>query len=133
MPAALNQFNKSLDKNQAATLFKLLLKYQPEAKAEKKERLITEAESRASGAVRSQPSAACFLISQLPHVDSLQRGSCCPSTWAIKRNPSEATLHMLEGTHHIEDTRMMVHMSLSQVAQRQEEGSTTAKLLSQCV
>ena len=50
--AALNQFNKALDKNQASVLFKLLLKYQPEAKAEKKERLLKEAEARADGKVR---------------------------------------------------------------------------------
>jgi hypothetical protein len=58
--AALNQFQKALDKNQAATLFKLLLKYQPEAKAEKKERLTKEAEARASGSVRTRlVSLAC--------------------------------------------------------------------------
>ena len=53
--AALNQFNKALDKNQASVLFKLLLKYQPEAKAEKKERLLKEAEARADGKVRPLP------------------------------------------------------------------------------
>jgi hypothetical protein len=50
--AALNQFNKALDKNQASTLFKLLLKYQPEAKADKRERLLKEAEAREAGKVR---------------------------------------------------------------------------------
>lgn len=46
-PPAINQFTKTLDKNQATTLFKLLLKYRPEDKAAKKERLIKEAEARA--------------------------------------------------------------------------------------
>ncbi|KAL1060456.1 hypothetical protein V6Z11_1Z097300 [Gossypium hirsutum] len=38
-PEALNQFTKTLDKNLATSLFKLLLKYRPEDKAAKKERL----------------------------------------------------------------------------------------------
>lgn len=49
--AALNQFTKALDKNQAETLYKLLLKYQPEDKPQKKERLMKEAETRAAGKV----------------------------------------------------------------------------------
>lgn len=39
VPPALNQFSKALDKNQATDLFKLLVKYKPESKAEKKDRL----------------------------------------------------------------------------------------------
>jgi len=39
VPPALNQFNKTLDKNQAAELFKLLMGYQPETKAEKTTRI----------------------------------------------------------------------------------------------
>lgn len=39
VPPALNQFTKTLDKNQAAELFKLLLAYVPETKAEKTARL----------------------------------------------------------------------------------------------
>lgn len=49
--AALNQFTKTLDKNQAETLFKLLLKYRPETKTEKRERLLAEAEARADNKV----------------------------------------------------------------------------------
>lgn len=36
VPPAINRFTKTLDKNTAATLFKLLLKYRPEDKAAKK-------------------------------------------------------------------------------------------------
>ncbi len=42
VPPALNRFTKAVDKNVAATLFKLLLKYRPEDKAAKKARLLKE-------------------------------------------------------------------------------------------
>ena len=46
----INQFvTKSVDKNQAETLFKLLLKYRPEDKQQKRDRLKAEAEARAAG------------------------------------------------------------------------------------
>ena len=43
MPPTLNQFNKTLDKNQAAELFKLLIKYQPENKEAKATRIEAKA------------------------------------------------------------------------------------------
>ncbi|KAI6356970.1 60S ribosomal protein L8B, variant 2 [Pyricularia grisea] len=43
VPPALAQFQHVLDKNTAAQAFKLLNKYRPETKAEKKERLLKEA------------------------------------------------------------------------------------------
>jgi large subunit ribosomal protein L7Ae len=49
VPPALAQFSKTLDKNAAGTLFKLLGKYKPETKAEKKERLMEQAKSEADG------------------------------------------------------------------------------------
>jgi len=49
VPPALHRFSKTLDKNTATSLFKLLLKYRPEDKAAKKERLLKEAEARQSG------------------------------------------------------------------------------------
>ncbi|XP_010536600.1 PREDICTED: 60S ribosomal protein L7a-2-like [Tarenaya hassleriana] len=49
VPPAVNQFTKTLDKNLATTLFKLLLKYRPEDKAAKKERLLKKAQSEAEG------------------------------------------------------------------------------------
>lgn len=49
VPPALNQFTKTLDKNLAANLFKMLLKYRPEDKAAKKERLLKKAQAEAEG------------------------------------------------------------------------------------
>ncbi|KAH7578548.1 hypothetical protein JRO89_XS01G0397300 [Xanthoceras sorbifolium] len=49
VPPALNQFTKTLDKNLATSLFKLLLKYRPEDKAAKKERLLKRAQAEAEG------------------------------------------------------------------------------------
>jgi large subunit ribosomal protein L7Ae len=50
VPPALNQFaTRSADKNQSESLFKLLLKYRPEDRKQKKERLRAEAEARAAG------------------------------------------------------------------------------------
>ena len=52
VPPALNRFTRTLDKNMAGSLFKLLLKYRPEDKAAKKDRLLKAAEARAAGARR---------------------------------------------------------------------------------
>ncbi|KAK4283834.1 hypothetical protein QN277_000743 [Acacia crassicarpa] len=49
VPPALNQFTKTLDKNLATSLFKMLLKYRPEDKAEKKDRLLKRAQAEAEG------------------------------------------------------------------------------------
>jgi large subunit ribosomal protein L7Ae len=50
VPPALNQFvTRTADKNQSESLFKLLLKYRPEDRKQKKERLRAEAEARAAG------------------------------------------------------------------------------------
>ncbi|KAL8216083.1 hypothetical protein R6Q59_010454 [Mikania micrantha] len=49
VPPALNQFTKTLDKNLATTLFKMLLKYRPEDKAAKKERLLKKAQAESEG------------------------------------------------------------------------------------
>ena len=49
IPPALFQFQTTLDKNQATELFKLLVKYQPEDKAAKADRLKGLAEAKASG------------------------------------------------------------------------------------
>merc|ERR1719327_1553282 len=46
---SINQFNKTLDKNVAENLFKLLGKYRPEDKAAKKERLLAEAAAQEKG------------------------------------------------------------------------------------
>jgi len=48
-PPALAQFQATVDKNQASSLLKLLAKYSPEDKKEKKDRLQKEAEARKAG------------------------------------------------------------------------------------
>ncbi|KFM28124.1 60S ribosomal protein L7a [Auxenochlorella protothecoides] len=49
VPPTLNRFTKTLDKSTASSLFKLLLKYRPEDRAAKRERLLKEAEARTGG------------------------------------------------------------------------------------
>merc|ERR1740129_1403532 len=49
VPPALNQFNTAIDKNQAASLLKLLKKYVPETKDEKKKRLMEMAQQKKEG------------------------------------------------------------------------------------
>merc|ERR1711990_173947 len=49
VPPPINQFTYTLAKNQATELFKLLLKYRPEDKAEKKERLLATAQAQNEG------------------------------------------------------------------------------------
>jgi len=43
VPPAINQFSRTLDKNQAQNLFKFLVKYRPETKDQKKKRLVEAA------------------------------------------------------------------------------------------
>ncbi|KAL5483800.1 hypothetical protein EMCRGX_G020215 [Ephydatia muelleri] len=49
VPPSINQFKQTLDKQTATQLFKLLHKYRPESKAEKKERLKAQAQKKADG------------------------------------------------------------------------------------
>lgn len=49
-PPVLAQFKNTIDKNQAASLLKLLAKYSPETRKEKKERLQSEAEAKKANA-----------------------------------------------------------------------------------
>lgn len=71
IPPALNQFNKTLDKNQASELFKLLLKYQPETRAQKTERLEALAKSGASGEPVNAGAAPAVLKFGLKHITTL--------------------------------------------------------------
>jgi len=47
-PPAINQFTRTLDKNAATNLFKLLAKYRPETKLHRKKRLLEVAKERAA-------------------------------------------------------------------------------------
>eukprot|EP00932_Pfiesteria_piscicida_P007742 SRR837773.17930.p2 GENE.SRR837773.17930~~SRR837773.17930.p2 ORF type:complete len:288 (+),score=126.55 SRR837773.17930:69-866(+) len=49
MPPAINQFNMTIDKNQASTLLRLLKKYQPETREAKKARLMEQAQAKKDG------------------------------------------------------------------------------------
>merc|ERR1719194_186180 len=49
MPPAINQFSMTIDKNQAATLLRLLKKYQPETREAKKSRLMEMAQQKKDG------------------------------------------------------------------------------------
>jgi len=71
VPPAINQFTKTLDKNQAAEVFKLMLKYQPETKDAKAARL--EATAKAVAAkenVASGPPPATLKYG-LKHITTL--------------------------------------------------------------
>merc|ERR1719335_1649750 len=48
-PPAVNQFNSTVDKNQASQLLRLLKKYSPETKEQKKQRLMDKAKAAAKG------------------------------------------------------------------------------------
>merc|ERR1711865_608292 len=49
VPPALNQFNMTIDKNQAGQLLRLMKKYQPETREEKKARLLETAAQKKDG------------------------------------------------------------------------------------
>lgn len=71
VPPSINQFKRTLDKNQAAELFKLLVKYQPETKSAKESRIETLA--KATAANESTPSGPppATLKFGLKHVTTL--------------------------------------------------------------
>jgi len=49
VPPAVNQFNRAIDKNQANSLLRLLSKYKPETRKEKKQRLMETAQQKKDG------------------------------------------------------------------------------------
>jgi len=72
VPPAIAQFQNVLDRNQAAQVFKLLNKYRPETKAEKKERLTKEATAIADGKKREDASKKPYTVKYgLNHVVGL--------------------------------------------------------------
>jgi len=71
VPPALNQFNRTLDKNQAAKLFTLLNKYKPEDKAAKDARLEAAAARVAAGEAKPTGPAPSVLKFGLKHVTTL--------------------------------------------------------------
>ncbi|KAK4751479.1 hypothetical protein SAY87_004961 [Trapa incisa] len=71
VPPALNQFTKTLDKNLATNLFKMLLKYRPEDRAAKKERLLAEAKAKSEGKPYESKSKPIVVKYGLNHVTYL--------------------------------------------------------------
>ena len=72
VPPAIAQFTNVLDRNTAAQSFKLLNKYRPETKAEKKERLLKEATATKEGKKKEDPSKKPFAVKYgLNHVVGL--------------------------------------------------------------
>jgi len=73
VPPVIAQFQKTLDKNQAAELFKLLVKYQPETKAAKTVRLETLAKAKAENKTAPAPTgpAPNVLKFGLKHITTL--------------------------------------------------------------
>ncbi len=71
IPPAINQFSRTLDKNQAAELLKLLVKYQPETKAAKEARLEAKASALKAGEAATVETAKPILKFGLKHVTTL--------------------------------------------------------------
>jgi len=57
VPPAIHQFTKTLDRNQAQSLFKLLVKYRPETKDAKKKRLLEQAKQEVKAETEEQKAA----------------------------------------------------------------------------
>jgi len=71
VPPALAQFSHTLDKNTATQLFKLLDKYRPETKQEKKARLDTQAKDTADGKEQKETKKPLFVKYGLNHCVAL--------------------------------------------------------------
>jgi large subunit ribosomal protein L7Ae len=67
VPPAIAQFQHTLDRNTAAQAFKLLNKYRPESKAQKKERLHQEATAVKDGKKKEDVSKVCIEKAILKH------------------------------------------------------------------
>jgi large subunit ribosomal protein L7Ae len=70
-PPVLAQFRNTIDKNQAGQLLKLLAKYSPETRKEKKDRLVGEAEARKGAASGHTTPKPLHLKFGLNHVTTL--------------------------------------------------------------
>jgi len=72
VPPSIAQFNNVLDRNSAAQAFKLLNKYRPETKTEKKERLHQEATAVSEGKKKEDASKKPYTVKYgLNHVVAL--------------------------------------------------------------
>jgi large subunit ribosomal protein L7Ae len=71
VPPAINQFTKTLNKNEAMTVFTLFNKYRPETPAAKKQRLKEAAAAKAAGKEASGSKAPNVVKFGLKHITSL--------------------------------------------------------------
>ncbi|KAJ2707197.1 60S ribosomal protein L8 [Coemansia spiralis] len=71
VPPAVNQFTQTLDRNTAAQLFKLLVKYRPETSQEKKARLTAQAEKVAAGQKQEATDKPAVVKYGINHVTNL--------------------------------------------------------------
>jgi len=71
VPPQINQFSKTIDRNQAAALFRLLKNYTPETKIQKKERLRAAAEAKAGGQQTKDAKKPVVLKYGLNHITHL--------------------------------------------------------------
>jgi len=71
VPPTLNQFKNTLNKNEAADLFRLLDNYQPETKAEKKERIKAMALAKSKGEEVQKTDAKAVIKFGINHVVEL--------------------------------------------------------------
>eukprot|EP00871_Galdieria_phlegrea_P003898 jgi/Galph1/4509/GphlegSOOS_G3173.1 len=71
VPPAINQFTHTLDKNLSQQLFRLLMKYRPESRLDKKQRLRAMAETRAAGQDPTPTKKPFFVKHGVNHVVEL--------------------------------------------------------------
>jgi len=76
VPPAINQFNNAIDRNQAASLLRLLKKYMPETKEAKKNRLLEMAKAKTDGQ-ESKTKKPQVLKYGLNHVTTLVENKAC--------------------------------------------------------
>merc|ERR1712038_1248787 len=71
VPPSINQFTQTLDQQTATQLFKLLHKYRPETKAEKKQRLTQLAEAKSAGKQESSRKKPVTIKYGINHITNL--------------------------------------------------------------
>jgi len=71
VPPAIHHFGKTLEKNQAANLFKLLAHYRPESSEEKKKRLADKAQAEAKSQARDEGKKPRFIKYGINHIATL--------------------------------------------------------------
>merc|ERR1740117_145619 len=94
-PPALAQFGNTIERNQASSLLKLLSKYAPETRKEKKERLQKEAEARKGGAKEKAGPKPMILKYGLNHITTLvEDGKAKLVVMAHDVDPLEIMVHL---------------------------------------